>query len=196
MRFFVLFLVAVAGIIALSFFRPPNIDEEPNELKLSVIVRDPEDDSIDRVVRLEPGVPIDCQTNLNEHVNINVFFNYKGIVQVNTERQDIQISVDSLEGAMMTNDMDAHGRRYGYDFHVNDDGYIAFWPFGGYLGARYVDEYTAFAVGTTPGYEVGREYYATVRAYADPLLDEVTEEVTLKFVRKSMWGDFTIELVE
>ncbi len=204
MRFFVLFLVAVAGIIALGFFRPPNIDEEPNELKISVFSPYPEEDSqTSRLVRLRPDVPTICELGTsdlegNEILNINVFFDYRGTVDVMSD--EIQLSVDKDEGVFYAdkdpkmNSASRNGRRYGYEFHINDDGYIAFRPIGSRGGSLELDEKNGLPRRFI--HEVGHEYYATVRAFADPFLTEPTETVTLKFVRTNDWGEFTIELIE
>ncbi len=187
MRFFVLFIASIIAVVALGFFRPPNIDETPNELKISVYEYFPEDFMITELVQLKPGEPVKCHLNSSDLSNINVVFEYDGVIQVYAD--DIQLSVSRTESEIRATTVDEI--HYGYDVHINGDGVITFFPIGIQRGRFMWDEKIESAK-----HEIGHEYYATVRAFADPFLTEPTETVTLKFVRKSLWGQFTIELVE
>ncbi len=138
MRFFVLFIVAVIAVIGLSFFRPPNIDETPNELIISAFTVDNTELTPDEVSsedasafnRLKPGEVL-CYVG-GEHkgrqlLNINFYFEYDGVIDVRAD--EAQISVN--DGATPFYDTpEGHaGRLYtdigNTNMHVNNSGYMS-----------------------------------------------------------------------
>lgn len=188
MRYFIIFILALACMVSLNFIMPEAAAETANELKISayVIASDIDDPNMcDENTEydfelLEPGeVRLMAPTVGAGMWNLNLYFEYDGIIEVITD--DVQISVGANARAFYEDEESFKGRMYGYQFHVNDSGHMSFYPCGGCYGYKDLDEKTNPPYKTED--EPGHEYYITVNAYKDSDCEWPTASAILKLTK-------------
>lgn len=193
MKYFAVFILAIVCVAALSFFTYDPPYEEPR-LKMSTFVfddsiADPNDwdkkSNVFTFEELELGVPKIVTTSMYDHsdlVNINILFEYDGgIIQATSD--DVQISVGDGAGPFYLAKRSQPTQRFGYNFHVNDSGYMAFNPVIGGSGACELDEKHFPLDPSRRNALPGNETFINVRVYKNDLNEWPLVTATIKLTQ-------------
>ncbi|MBQ8508448.1 MAG: hypothetical protein IJ493_00900 [Clostridia bacterium] len=211
MRYFVLFLCSVICILSLNFFIDAPEDVERKLIISPYVfdegVMDPNEWDDNTKFSFEPlelnEVRLMAPTSGADMWNLNIFFEYEGGV-IEATAEDVQISVGANARPFYNTEEGHKGRSFGYSKYINDSGYMAFHPTGGYGFVEKDDITIPYFEKPDPGYP-GKKYYITVKVYKNagdewPIVTATLELIQLEdktlFNRKSdMSRFFSIELI-
>ena len=108
-------------------------------------------------------------------VNLNMFFEFNGIIEVISADEDVQLSCSATLEPFTTELTSDLTRFYGFEVKLPKEGFIAVNPLGSNRGQTTLFTYNDIA--QLP-HKVGREYYLTVNTYK--LADETLPVITAK----------------
>ena len=137
---------------------------------------------------------------IRDLVNLNMFFEFNGIIEVISPNKDVQLSCSNSLNPFTTDTTGTDRRFYGFEVKLPKEGFIAINPLGSNRGQTAT--FTYKEVEQLP-HKVGREYYLTINTYK--LADETLPVITacLKIVELDDKRDsfdettacFSVELV-
>ena len=172
-------IALLLGILLLSFGSCANKDQEysytiKDALKISTWVFDEsvegniydEDDSVYAFERLKLNeVKLMMPMDGMDMLQLNIFFEFEGIIEIVSETEDMNLSVNKNFTPLYINESDDCGRTYGYSVKFATQGFVSTYILIGecigkdHSGSRG----TRFAFDTNS--EVGTERYLNVNAY-------------------------------